>query len=536
MRRLIATALLGTTAALPALLGHAWAQDGSPDDGDVQRGGTLVVQMSSEQRILNPALRASTGVYNITGKIVEPLIDRTYEEYVPVLATEWSSSEDGKTITVKLREGVEWHDGEPFGCEDVSFTAMNMWKELLNYSSTLQQYLDAVDCPDEHTAVFRYSQPMPLNLFVAAMPDLGHPMPKHLYEGTDILKNDYNTAPVGTGPFKFVEYQRGQYVMAERNENYWRGEEFPYLDRIVWRFITDKSAAAAALEAGEVHISTFLGISTDDIVRLSKDDRFMVGTKGYENNVAHSTVEFNHRNPALADLRVRKAIYHALDIDFAIQNIMRGFAKPGRGPIPSTGGANYTDDVPTYDYDPEKAKALLDEAGYTPDADGVRLRFKHRPAPWGEYTQLWGEYIAQALREVGIEVTLETNDAPGFLNGVYRDHDFDTANGWHQFRADPAVATMVWLRSGAPVGTRWSNQFGYKDTDLDTMIDVAASELDPEKRAEMYHEIQRYSMEVLPIIFAIEHPFISVTSKKVHNSHNNPRWVSSSWYDTWIEQ
>ncbi|MGB3719649.1 MAG: peptide ABC transporter substrate-binding protein [Proteobacteria bacterium] len=505
-------------------------------DEKPKRGGTLFYHMVAEQRVLNPALRASNGVYEITGKIVEPLIDRTYDGYVGVLATEWSSSEDGKTITFKLREGVKWHDGKPFTCDDVSFTAMNFWKTLLNYSSTLQANLEAVDCPDPHTAVFRYSRPMPLNLLVAALPDLGHPLPKHLYEGTDFLRNPHNAAPVGTGPFKFVKYERGQYVIAERNEDYWRGKEYPYLDRIVWRFITDRSAAAAALEAGEIHESGFNGISMADIERLSKDSRFDVGTKGYENNVAHSTIEFNHRNPALADVRVRRAIYHALDIDRAIKTIMRGYAKPGRGPIPSTGGANYTDDVRVYEYNPEKAKALLDEAGYKPGPDGTRLKLRHRVAPWGEYTQLWAEFFAQSMREIGIDVTLITGDAPGFLNAVYRDHDFDTANGWHQFRADPAVSTMVWLRSGAPVGTPWSNQFGYKNEKLDQMIDDAASELDPEKRAKMYHEIQRLVMEEVPIIFAIEHPFISVTNKKVKNHHNTPRWNSSSAYDTWLDE
>ena len=227
---------LVSTAALSAATLPARAED-------VKTGGTAVVHMISEQRTLNPALRASTGVYNISGKIVEPLIDRTYDGYVPVLATEWSSSDDGLQITLKLREGVKWHDGADFTCDDVAFTAIEMWKKLLNYSSALQANLESVDCPDPHTAVFNYSKPMPMDLFLAAMPDLGHPMPKHLYEGTDILKNELNTAPIGTGPFKFVEYERGQYVMAVKNEDYWR-EGYPYLDRIVWRFIKDKSAAA----------------------------------------------------------------------------------------------------------------------------------------------------------------------------------------------------------------------------------------------------------------------------------------------------
>ena len=95
---------------------------------------------------------------------------------------------------------------------------------------------------------------------------------------------------------------------------------------------------------------------------------------------------------------------------------------------------------------------------------------------------------------------------------------------------------MVWLRSGQPNGTPWTNQFGWKSEEIDTMIDEAASELDVEKRAEMYHQIQVRAMEELPVIFAIEHPFISVTSKKLKNHHNTPRWTSSSWYDLWLEQ
>ncbi len=501
---------------------------------EVKRGGTLVVHMTSEQRTLNPALRASTGVYYISGKIIEPLIDKSYEGYEPVLATAWSGSDDGLSITVQLREGVNWHDGEAFTCDDVAYTAMSMWKELLNYSSALQANLTSVDCSDDYTAIFNYSKPMPLDLFLAAMPDLGHPVPKHLYEGTDILKSKYNTAPIGTGPFKFVEYERGQYVMAIKNKNYWR-EGYPYLDRVVWRFISDKSAAAAALESGEIHESGYLGVSMADIQRLAEDDRFTVGTQGYENNVAHSTIEFNHRNPILANLKVRQAIHHGLDIEFAIDNIMGGFAAPGRGPIPQAGEANYTADVPTYPYDVEMAKSILDEAGYPEDDDGVRFTLRHRPAPWGEYTQLWGEYFAQAMKEIGIDVDILTNDAPGFLSGVYRDYDFDTANGWHQFRSDPAVSTMVWLRSGQAAGTPWTNQFGWLDAQVDQLIDDAASELDATKRSDLYHQIQARSMEQLPVIFAIEHPFISVTNKKLQNHHNTPRWNSSSWYDLWID-
>ncbi|NEL99709.1 ABC transporter substrate-binding protein, partial [Escherichia coli] len=135
------------------------------------------------------------------------------------------------TITFKLRKGVTWHDGKPFTSDDVAFTAMNMWKKILNYGSTLQLFLTAVDTPDPQTAIFRYERPMPLNLLLRALPDLGYISAKHIYENGDIRQNPANLAPVGTGPFKFVKYERGQYIIAERNADYWRSNA-PYLDRI----------------------------------------------------------------------------------------------------------------------------------------------------------------------------------------------------------------------------------------------------------------------------------------------------------------
>src|SRR5260221_8837744 len=130
-----------------------------------------------------------------------------------------------------------------FTSADVEFTAMQMWKKILNYGSKLQLFLTAVDTPDPQTAIFRYERPMPLNLLLRALPDLGYISAKHLYESGDIRQNPSNLAPAGTGPFKFVKYERGQYIIADRNPDYWRPNA-PYLDRIVWRVITDRGGSA----------------------------------------------------------------------------------------------------------------------------------------------------------------------------------------------------------------------------------------------------------------------------------------------------
>lgn len=501
-----------------------------------RRGGVFTVHYGAEQRMLNPSLQASTGVYIIGGKIQEPLVDLDANgQPVGLLAESWEATPDGKTITFKLRRGVTWHDGRPFTSADVQFTAMEMWKKLLNYGTTLQLFLTAVDTPDPHTAIFRYERPMPLNLLLRALPDLGYISPKHLYDSGDIRQNPRNLAPVGTGPFKFVTYERGQHVIAEKNNDYWRGA--PYLDRIIWRVITDRAAAAAQMEAGQLHYSPFSGLTISDMARLSKDPRFIVSTKGNEGNARTNTLEFNFRRRELADLKVRQAIAHAINVPFFIENFLGDFAKIGTGPIPSVSTDFYPGaDTPQYPYDKARATRLLDEAGLRPGAGGVRLSLRLLPAPWGEDISLWATFIQQSLGEVGIRVEVVRNDAAGFLRQVYAEHAFDLATGWHQYRNDPAVSTTVWYRSGQPPGAPWTNQWGVADAVLDKIIDDAATEVDPVKRKALYADFVRRANGELMIWMPIEQIFVTTITAKARNHSNTPRWGSSTWHDLWLAE
>ncbi len=518
--------LLGAAAMVPVPL----AAQEAP-----RRGGVLTVHFATEQRILNPSLRASTGVYIVGGKMQEALLDLGPDgQPVGVLAESWESAPDGRTHTFHLRRGVTWHDGKPFTSADVQFTAMEMWKKILNYGTTLQQFLTEVQTPDPHTAVFKYERPMPQGLLLRAMPDLGYVSPKHVFETGDIQQNPANTAPVGTGPFKFVQYERGQHIIAERNPNYWRNN-MPYLDRVVWKVITDRSAAAAQMEAGQIMFSPYSSLTIADMQRLGRDPRFEATTRGNEGNVRTNTLEFNFRNPVLADIRVRRGIAHALNVPFFIENFLGTFAKPGTGPIPSVSTDYYpTEPMPQYPYDVAKANSLLDEAGQRRGAGGVRFSVRLLPAPWGEDVSLWATFIQQSLQQVGIRVEIVRNDAAGFLRGVYRDHAFDLATGWHQYRSDPAVSTTVWYRSGSPVGAPWTNQWGWKDERIDAIIDAAATEVDPVKRKALYADFVRAVQTELPLWMPIEQIFVSVFNKKIRNAGNNPRWASSSWHDTWL--
>ncbi len=205
--------------------------------------------------------------------------------------------------------------------------------------------------PDPHTAIFKYERPMPQGLLLRGLPDLGYVSPKHIFETGDIRQNPANNAPIGTGPFKFVQYERGQHIIAERNPNYWR-ENLPYLDRIIWRVVGDRAAAAAQMESGQLLFSPYSALSIADLQRLGRDPRFEATTRGNEGNVRTNTLEFNFRNPILADIRVRKAIAHSLNVPFFIENFLGPFAKPGTGPIPSVSTDYYpTSPMPQYGYD-----------------------------------------------------------------------------------------------------------------------------------------------------------------------------------------
>ena len=522
---LVSTAVLTLAGTRP---GVSWAEE------QPKRGGTFSVHMPGEQRILNPAIRASTGVYIVTSKIVESLVDLDANgKPLPVLATSWEATPDGKTITFKLREGVSWHDGKPFTSADVQYTALELWKKYLNYGTQLQQYLEAVDTPDGHTAVFHYSRPMPMPLLLRALADLGYIAPRHVFEGTNILENPANTAPIGTGPFKFVQYERGQFIIAERNPNYWR-KEFPYLDKIVWRVIADKSAASAALETGQIQLSTYSSLSLADYDRLKKDPRFDVSSRGIEANAFNNTLEFNVRRKELSDVRVRRAIAHAIDVPFFIENFLYGQGKPATGPIPSSSPAFYPGGGVPYAYDLKKAEALLDEAGYKKGPDGTRFALKIVPIQNGEDVPLLATYIQQSLSKIGIKLEVVNLDIAGALSTVYRDWNFDLATGWHQYRGDPAVSTTVWYRSGSPKGAPWTNQWGWQSDVVDKLIDDAASELDPDKRKQLYADWVKVINEELPIWMITERQFMAATSKQVQNQHTTPRWDSSDWHDTWI--
>jgi peptide/nickel transport system substrate-binding protein len=520
------TAFLLASTALPR---GAFAQDAS---------GRLIVAADSEPKNLNPAIVASNGVFFISSKVIEPLAEASYDGQdglSPRLATSWEGSKDGLSVTFKLREGVAWHDGQPFTSADVAFSALRVWRPLQNLGRLVFANLEAVDTPDEHTAVFRFSKPTPFQLIRNALPAVTSVVAKHVFEGAaDIATSPANNQLVGTGPFKFAEYKPGEYYRLERNPNYWAAGQ-PKLEEIVFRVLPDRAGAASALEADEIQLAAFSQVPLSDLDRISKVEGIAVYSKGYEALTYQLIVEINHRRKELANLKVRQAIAHAIDRDFVVKTIFLGYAKPSTGIIPQNATEFYDPSVPTYPFDVAKANALLDEGGYVKGDNGVRFSLKLLPAPYFSETKQFGDYLRQALAAVGIDAVIVNNDDAAHIKAVYTDHDFDLAVGPPVFRGDPAISTTILVRSGTPDGVPFSNQGGYANPTLDALIDKANETVDVAERTELFRQFQRLVAEDLPLINVAEWGFITVARTSVKNVSNNPRWAVSSWADTELE-
>ena len=536
--------LAGTAgfAALSVLPRFAFAQTAEKQASvEPVRGGRLVVAADSEPANLNPAIVASNGVFYVASKVIETLAEQSYVDaqhpdgLKPLLATSWEGSADGLSATFKLREGVTWHDGKPFMSADVAFSALEVWKKLQNLGRSVFKNLESVETPDEHTAVFRFSEPTPFQLIRNALPVVTSVLPKHLYEGTDIAKNPANEKLVGTGPFVYGDHKPGEYYLLKRNENYW-DKQAPALDEIVYQVLPDRASAGNALEADQIQLAAFSAVPLADLERISKVPGLKVYANGYEALTYQLSVELNHRRKELADLKVRQAIAHAIDKDFVVKTIFLGYAKPATGPVPAFDKVFYAPDTKQYVFDIAKAESLLDEAGYKKGADGIRFKLKLLPAPFFNETKQFGDYLRQALVKIGIDAVIVANDSPAHLKAVYTDHDFDIAVATPVYRSDPAISTTVLFQSGLPAGAPFTNQYGYKNDAVDTLIAKGAVTLNDGLRAGIYQDLQRLVAEDLPLINVADFSFITVASERVQNVSDNPRWAVSGWANTGLQE
>lgn len=525
------TLLLASLLSLGALSGSTFAADSAATP---VRGGTLIVAIDPEPSTLTATFNNQYANRTISANIFDGLLtyDDNYQPQ-PNLAESWSISPDGKSITFKLRHDVKWHDGQPFTSKDVRYSALEVWKKVHSRGRSTFATLTDVETPDDWTAIFRLSAPSQviLNAFDGAESQV---LPEHIFAGKDIRTNPASAAPIGTGPFKFSKWVRGQYVELVRNPDYWQKGK-PYLDRIIYRFIPDASARSAALESGEVQYVPFAGIPFADISRLKQNPQLAFDSRGYSYAAQTYFLAFNLRNKYLAQQKVRQAFAHAIDRQRLIDTVWYGQSKPEYSVIPASLTRYFTNDIPHYDYDIAKGNQLLDEAGFKKGPDGSRFTLRLYSDPASSQALLVGEFLRQSLSKLGVTLQYIPLDNATFTKRIYTDYDFDVVfQGWG-IMLDPQMGlTRVYDSSAQQAGVPYANAFAYSNPQMDDIIHRYQREVDPQKRVAEFHEFQRLAMTDLPLIPVMQAPFFTAYNRKLHGIDFSPAGAHSGFRNAWL--
>ena len=493
------------------LLGLVHAQDSE-----------LVIARPSDALSLDAQLESTAPGAWVFGNIIEPLIALNADGSIePRLATDWEYIDETR-LRFTLREGVTFHDGTPFNAEAVKFT----WDRALFSDppgrwSGLAGPIAAVEVVDDYTVDIVSSVPYGPLLLTATMVYTGVVSPTAVEQ----YGEDYGRNPVGTGPFKFVEWVTNDHITLEANEDYWRGA--PELDRVVFRVIPEDGARMLALRAGEVDM--VLNPPPSDLPSFENDPNFTVAAA---DSVQVFYLGFNLEREPTDDVRVRQAVHHALDIPLIVESILEGGATVATSVI-SPGVFGYIDMGLTerYPYDPERAGELLEEAGWVDsngdgirDRDGEPLVLEVLPAN-GRYLRdiEVAEVVQEFLRQVGIDAQLDV---------------FEWATAFPLSMEDPLqyhVVSFAWLTTTTDADyTLYSNfhseelppdswnKYRYSNAEVDAWLEQARGSIDAEEREQLYAQVQERLAEDLPSIPVYNTNELAVHSASVQNFETHP--------------
>ena len=498
---------------------------GCARDAVTPRGNTLVAAITSDPGHLNPAITTNGGVHTASDLLYDGLISLG-DDLVPkpALAERWTVEDGGARYRFTLRRGVKWHDGQPFTSADVKFSFDSV---LLRFHSrtraSLAPVLLRIEAPDDTTVVFQFKRPYaPLlaQLDVVEAPII----PRHLYAGTDPLKNPRNMTPVGTGPFRFGSYAHGTEIRYGRNASYFGTA--PSLDGVVLRVIPDAGTQVAALEAGEV--DWLFGVPGPDRVRL----RTLANIRLHQSSVSPggsncvSTVGFNLDRPVFRDLRVRQAVAHALDRGQFVERVTFGEGRLADAPISSAIAFAHADHLAMPAFDTLRADSMLTAAGW--HRSGATIREAVRVKGVKDGTPLvitfkvmtsmapYGELLRAQLKRVGIDLTVVALEPVVFAQSVFTARDFDMSIAPYCQGSDPQIGVQRMYASSSIAPVPFSNMAGYRNATMDSLFDRAGSALDIEERRRVYRQIQELAVRDQPYVWLVETTNTRAYSTRCH--------------------
>ncbi|MBY3136147.1 ABC transporter substrate-binding protein [Rhizobium laguerreae] len=502
-----------------------------------QSGGTLNFIVEPEPPTILALAHTAGGTQKVSPKITEGLLTYDFDlTPKPQLATEWSVADDGLSYTFKLRPNVKWHDGEPFTADDVAYS-IELLKQVHPRGRGTFANVTKVETPDPLTAIIRLSKPAPYllrALYAAESPIV----PKHVYENVaiaDVPINPNGSAPIGTGPFVFKEWVRGSHIILERNPDYWDAGK-PYLDQIAIRFVPDRAARAAGFETGEFDLGGDNPIPLSDLERIKALPNIGVDSRGYETKGDLTQLIFNLDNEHLKDVKVRRAIAHAIDLDVILNTVWYGYGHISPTPISVFLPRYYDPSIKPYAFDLKAAEQLLDEAGYKRGPDGIRFKLRLTHNSYNDGFKRVIEYLKQNLARIGIVGTIDSYDFSTYIQKVYKERVFDVTAEYLGNQFDPTLGVQrVYWSKNFKLGLPFSNASHYANPEVDRLLETASVEIDEDKRKQEFNAFQKIIADEVPVVNLIALENVTVFNKRVKNHTIGAEGVQANFAEVYIK-
>jgi len=499
----------------------------------VERNPDTFVEASiGDARRLNPVIANDGSSGTINDQIFNGLVKYDKDiKLVGDLAERWEVSNSGKTITFYLRKGVKWHDGAEFTAEDCLFTYQKFIDPNVAtpYSSS---YTNISKAEVVNKYVFRvtYKEPFSpaLESWAAGM------LPKHLLEGKDINTDQFNRNPVGTGPYKFREWISGQKIVLDANNDYFEGR--PNIDQFIYRIIPDSSTMFQELLSGGVDM---MGLNPLQYLRKSETRRIRENYVKFRYPAnAFTYMGYNLRNHLFSEIKVRQALSYAINRKSIIDGILLGLGRPCTGPFSYVSWA-YNPNARTYNYDPERARSMLAEAGWNNrnsdgilEKDGKPFRFTIMTNQGNNERIRTAEIIQQNMKSIGIDVNIRVMEWQAFLEQIDK-RSFDAIIlGWSMGR-DPDIYD-IWHSSKTKKGEY--NFIGYKNTEVDRLLVEGRRTFNMEKRKKIYYRIHAILAEEQPYAFLYVPDALPIVHKRFKGVKVEPLGIMYNFIHWYVPQ
>jgi peptide/nickel transport system substrate-binding protein len=465
---------------------------------------TLVMLIESSPTNLDPRIGVDAQSERIDNLIFDDLLSRGDNlDVAPGLAERWEVP-DPLTYVFHLRRGVKFHDGHPLTSRDVKWTFDSLLQgKVRSPKAAVYRFVDRIEAPDDFTVILHMKEPSATLLWNLSDGAIGV-----VPYGSG---SEMTTHPMGSGPFKFVSAETDKEVLVERNEDYWSDKA--KLKGVRFAVVPDATTRALELRKGSADAA--INALTPDTVMVLRRDPSLAVERAPGTVLAY--LGFNLRDPILKDVRVRRAIAYALDRQPMIEYVWGSAAQPARSILPPQSWA-YNGNVRAYLHDPEKARQLLDSAGY-PAVNGIRFHITMKTST-DENTRLMVAVMQQQLREVGIALDIRSFEFATFFADVTHGAFQLYSLRWIGGNEDPDIFEYAYHSAKFP--PNGANRGFYSNPTVDTLIDKARREVDPKVRKPLYAEVQRILAEELPSINLWYLDNVLVHNRRVRNLQLNP--------------